>query len=171
MGGDRAGQLALAVLEEPASASLAVTQSLERIVRGEEPIHVVEERGRLHQGAIDGDAARCHAGGEEGGHFGHTGDMAYVPLGRVEAGEEFGGGAPIGDGHGLILGAPQRKSASAASVTLVALGRVGVARPPEAWTRRSWPSVSTVTLPSRSVRYVFAPTLRRRSRVCRVGWP
>ena len=62
--------------------------------------------------------------------------------------------------------------ALAAVVAVVAWVRVvDPARPPSAWTViPSRPKV-TLTEPSRSVRYTWAPDARSRSRVCFVGWP
>lgn len=93
-----------------------------------------------------------------------------TPLGvSPGAGARRAGPVAPGIRHGTGMNGSGTSASGMASSRVVPVR--GIGRPPVVLTRRSRPSVETVTLPSVSVRRTRAPLAARRSIVLGAGWP
>ena len=99
VGGDRAGQLRVAVLvsQRAPSRRRGGVPAADR--PAEQLVDVVQQRRRLHERAIDGDPVRRESRGEEGGDLGHGQGVAKEPARR--SGKEQGSGC---DALGTVIG-------------------------------------------------------------------
>ena len=77
----------------------AVPEGPEWMIQGECLVHVVEERGRLHEAAIDREATGLRPMGKERGHLGDDRDVAAQLRRRRRGLQERQGLRARGNGH------------------------------------------------------------------------
>ena len=138
-----------------------------------ELVDVVEECRGVHEAAVVPDTGPANSKPEEGGDLGDRAGVRDEPGGRLKADDDGGRFEPTWDGHpgivGTVCGIGTAQLHVMSPTRAVAVR--GPGRGPVEETRRSAPSVVTVTVPSVSVRRTLAPVARTRSIVCRLGCP